>query len=96
MQYLRPKLPSTFQDGDDEVIRKNLVKLDVFYRDFVVTDVRQSPEYAVMQLSFQSLIRLCGVHIYPLAYPLDLASAISIGIDRLAFTDKNSMVCQHI
>lgn len=47
MQYLKPRLDPLFGSYDDNTIRRNLVKLDIFYRDFNVKLVTQSPDYPV-------------------------------------------------
>ena len=47
IQHLKPKLSPSFNIEDDVTFKKNLIKLDIFYRDFNQQSITQSPDYPV-------------------------------------------------
>lgn len=47
INYLKPKLSPSFEIDDDVTFKKNLIKLNIFYRDFSQQNVTQSADYPV-------------------------------------------------
>lgn len=47
MQKLQPYLEPDFDIDDDEMITNNLIKLNIFYQNFIRESVVESPQYVV-------------------------------------------------